>query len=68
MPELPIVVLGMPTDVVPDADLLVGGRRHLDGRPGRHLLIAGDLGPVLDRIQVRQCQIGNFAFDGKTES
>jgi precorrin-6Y C5,15-methyltransferase (decarboxylating) len=36
--------------VVPDADLVVGGRRHLDGVPGRHLVIGGDLGPVLDAI------------------
>ena len=49
MPELPIVVLGMPA-AVPDADLVVGGRRHLDGLPGRHLVIGGDLGPVLDAI------------------
>jgi precorrin-6Y C5,15-methyltransferase (decarboxylating) len=43
------VVLGMPA-AVPDADLFVGGRRHLDGLPGRHLVIGGDLGPVLDAI------------------
>lgn len=49
MPELPIVVLGMPA-AVPDADLIVGGRRHLDGLPGRHLVIGGDLGLVLDAI------------------
>ena len=49
MPELPIVVLGMPA-AVPSADLLVGGRRHLDGLPGRHLVIGGTLGPVLDAI------------------
>ena len=49
MPELPIVVLGMPA-AVPEVDLLVGGRRHLDGLPGRHLVIGGDLGPVLDGI------------------
>ena len=49
MPELPIVVVGMPA-VVPDADLVVGGRRHLEGAPGRHLVIGGDLGPVLDAI------------------
>jgi len=49
VPELPIVVLGMP-GTVPAVDLLVGGRRHLDGLPGRHLVIGGDLGPVLDRI------------------
>ncbi len=49
MPELPIVVLGMPAPV-PDADLIVGGRRHLAGLPGRHLVIGGDLGPVLDAI------------------
>lgn len=50
MPELPIVVLGVPTQVEVEADLFVGGRRHLDGRPGRHLVIGGDLGPVLDGI------------------
>ena len=49
MPELPIVVLGMPA-AVPDADLVVGGRRHLEGVPGRHLVIGGDLGPLLDAI------------------
>jgi precorrin-6Y C5,15-methyltransferase (decarboxylating) len=49
VPELPIVVVGMPA-LVPDADLIVGGRRHLDGLPGRHLVIGGDLGPVLDAI------------------
>jgi precorrin-6B C5,15-methyltransferase / cobalt-precorrin-6B C5,C15-methyltransferase len=49
VPELPIVVVGMP-GAVPEVDLLVGGRRHLDGLPGRHLVIGGDLGPVFDRI------------------
>ena len=56
MPELPIVVLGMPGPVV-DADLVVGGRRHLEGRPGRHLVIGGGginggggLAPVLDAV------------------
>ena len=49
MPELPIVVLGMPARAV-DADLYVGGRRHLEGLGGRHLVIGGDLGPVLDGI------------------
>lgn len=49
MPELPILVVGMPA-AVPGADLFVGGRRHLDGVPGRHLVIGGDLGPVLDAI------------------
>ena len=49
MPDLPIVVVGMPGPVV-DADLVVGGRRHLEGRPGRHLVIGGDLAPVLDAI------------------
>ena len=49
MPELPIVVLGMPA-AVPDVDLVVGGRRHLAGLPGRHLVIGGELGPVLDAI------------------
>lgn len=49
MPELPIVVVGMPA-AVPDADLVVGGRRHLEGVPGRHLVIGGDLAPVLDAI------------------
>jgi precorrin-6B C5,15-methyltransferase / cobalt-precorrin-6B C5,C15-methyltransferase len=50
VPELPIVVVGMPCDPVPPADLYVGGRRHLDGIPGRHLAIGGDLGPVLDAV------------------
>lgn len=50
MPELPIVVVGMPCDALPEADLFVGGRRHLDGRPGRHVAIGGDLGPVLDAV------------------
>ncbi len=50
MPEPPIVVLGMPSEVDVEADLFVGGRRHLEGRPGRHLVVGGDLGPVLDGI------------------
>jgi precorrin-6Y C5,15-methyltransferase (decarboxylating) len=49
VPELPIVVVGMPGPVV-EADLYVGGRRHLEGRAGRHLAIGGDLGPVLDAV------------------
>jgi len=49
VPELPIVVVGMPA-TVPGADLYVGGRRHVDGHGGRHLVIGGDLGPVLDAI------------------
>jgi len=39
----------MPGPLV-DADLVVGGRRHLEGRPGRHLVIGGVLEPVLDAI------------------
>ena len=50
MPELPIVVLGMPSQADVETDLFVGGRRHLDGRPGRHLVIGGDLDHVLDGI------------------
>jgi precorrin-6Y C5,15-methyltransferase (decarboxylating) len=46
VPELPIVVIGMagatPPAVTADADLVVGGRRHLEGLPGRHLVIGGD--------------------------
>ena len=49
MPELPIVVLGMPAPLV-DADLFVGGRRHLEGVGGRHLVIGGDVPAVLDAI------------------
>jgi precorrin-6Y C5,15-methyltransferase (decarboxylating) len=57
VPELPIVVVGMP-GVVPAADLVVGGRRHLDELagaavatpPARHVAIGGDLGPALDAI------------------
>jgi len=49
VPELPIVVAGMPA-AVPGADLYVGGRRHLEGVAGRHLPIGGELGPVLDGI------------------
>jgi hypothetical protein len=49
VPELPIVVVGMPGPTV-EADLVVGGRRHLEGRPGRHLVIGGDVGRVLDAI------------------
>jgi precorrin-6B C5,15-methyltransferase / cobalt-precorrin-6B C5,C15-methyltransferase len=49
VPELPILVLGMPAPVV-DADLYVGGRRHLQGLGGRHLVIGADLAPVLDGI------------------
>lgn len=53
MPELPIVVLGVAGDApvsTGGADLVVGGRRHLDGLPGHHLVIGGDIGPVLDGI------------------
>jgi precorrin-6Y C5,15-methyltransferase (decarboxylating) len=53
VPELPIVVLGVSGDAPPapvDADLVVGGRRHLDGLAGRHVVIGGDLAPVLDAI------------------
>ena len=52
MPELPIVVVGVmggqPSGV--DADLVVGGRRHLHGLPGRHLVVGDDLAVVLDGI------------------
>jgi len=54
VPELPIIVLGVSGDAPAgpiDADLVVGGRRHLAGAGGgRHLVIDGDLGPVLDAI------------------
>jgi precorrin-6Y C5,15-methyltransferase (decarboxylating) len=53
VPELPIVVVGVSEGGSPaaaDAELVVGGRRHLDGLPGRHLVVGGDLGPVLDAI------------------
>ena len=53
MPELPIVVLGVSGDARPatvDADLVVGGRRLLEGQPGRQVVIGGDVGPVLDAI------------------
>lgn len=54
MPELPIVVLGVTGDApvgVVDADLVVGGRRHLAGvERGRRLMVEGDLSPVLDAI------------------
>jgi precorrin-6Y C5,15-methyltransferase (decarboxylating) len=53
VPELPIVVLGVTAgrpEAVPDADLIVGGRRHLEGLPGRHLVIGGDVPAVLDGI------------------
>ncbi len=56
MPELPIVVIGMPGTPV-DADLVVGGRRHLDGVPGRHLVIGGDLEPVLDGIAAERGRV-----------
>ena len=49
MPELPIVVVGLPGPRV-DADLVVGGRRHLEGLPGRRLVIGGEVAPVLDAI------------------
>ena len=52
MPELPIVVVGVmggqPSGV--DADLVVGGRRHLHGLPGRHLVVGDDVAVVLDGI------------------
>ncbi len=44
------MVVGMPGVVPAGTDLVVGGRRHLEGAPGRHLVIGGDLGPVLDAI------------------
>jgi precorrin-6Y C5,15-methyltransferase (decarboxylating) len=52
VPELPIVVLGMPAAAVPEADLIVGGRRHLEGAAGgrRQLVIGGDVAAVLDGI------------------
>ena len=52
MPERPIVVLGVGGGPRPEvqADLVVGGRRHVEGQPCRHLVIAGDLAPVLDAI------------------
>jgi precorrin-6Y C5,15-methyltransferase (decarboxylating) len=66
VPELPIVVLGVAGDahdhVSGDTDLLVGGRRNLAGRPGRHLVIGGDLAPVLDAIAHepgRVCVLGS---------
>lgn len=43
------MVVGMP-GAVPEADLFVGGRRHLDGVPGRHVVIGADVGVVLDAI------------------
>lgn len=56
MPELPIVVVGMP-GAVPEADLTVGGRRHLEGLPGRQLVIGGDLASVLDAIAAEPGQV-----------
>jgi precorrin-6Y C5,15-methyltransferase (decarboxylating) len=56
VPELPIVVLGMPA-AVPDVDLLVGGRRHLEGLRGHHLVIEGELGPVLDGIAAERGRV-----------
>jgi precorrin-6Y C5,15-methyltransferase (decarboxylating) len=57
VPELPILVVGVAGAGVGasppagmDADLVVGGRRHLHGLPGRHLVVGGDLAPVLDGI------------------
>jgi precorrin-6Y C5,15-methyltransferase (decarboxylating) len=55
VPELPILVLGVAGDAPAgpiDADLVVGGRRHLSGvdHAGRRLVIDGDLEPVLDAI------------------
>lgn len=53
MPEFPIVVVGVSGDVpvsADGADLVVGGRRHLEGLSGRHLVIGGDTGQVLDGI------------------
>lgn len=50
MPERITVVgvNGRPPAV--DADLVVGGRRHLDGAGGRQVAVEGDLGPALDAI------------------
>jgi precorrin-6Y C5,15-methyltransferase (decarboxylating) len=49
VPELPIVVLGMPAPMV-EADLFVGGRRHLEGVGGRQVVIGADVPAVLDAI------------------
>ncbi|HEX2043550.1 MAG TPA: precorrin-6y C5,15-methyltransferase (decarboxylating) subunit CbiE [Acidimicrobiales bacterium] len=57
MPELPIVVVGMPRAPLPEADLFVGGHRHLDGLPGRHLPIGGELAPVLDGIDAERGRV-----------
>ncbi|MGI8810257.1 MAG: precorrin-6y C5,15-methyltransferase (decarboxylating) subunit CbiE [Acidimicrobiales bacterium] len=59
MPELPIVVLGMSgeTPVTTAVDLVVGGRRHLEGLPGRHLVIDGDIGAVLDGIAAERGRV-----------
>ena len=58
MPELPIVVVGMPGDPGSvGADLFVGGRRHLEGIAGRHLVIGGDVGPALDAIAAERGRV-----------
>ena len=59
MPELPIIVLGVSGDApdvaaTADADLVVGGRRHLEGLPGRHLIIGGDMRAVLEGIDAER--------------
>lgn len=53
MPEGPIVVLGVSGDGPPPVtgyDLVVGGRRHLEGVTGRRVVLGGDVGPALDAI------------------
>ena len=62
MPELPIIVLGVSGDApdvtaTADADLVVGGRRHLEGLPGRHLVIGGDVDSVLEGIDAERGRV-----------
>ncbi|HEX3394692.1 MAG TPA: precorrin-6y C5,15-methyltransferase (decarboxylating) subunit CbiE [Acidimicrobiales bacterium] len=73
MPELPIVVLGVAgaelgkdaARALQDADLVVGGARHLDAlapRGARRLTITGDLDGVLDAVAAepgRVCVLGS---------
>ncbi|MGI8775975.1 MAG: precorrin-6y C5,15-methyltransferase (decarboxylating) subunit CbiE [Acidimicrobiales bacterium] len=73
MPELPIIVVGVSgtelakdeARAVQDADLIVGGLRHLEalGPPGvPRLTITGDLAEVLDAVEAepgRVCVLGS---------
>ncbi|MDQ6798204.1 MAG: precorrin-6y C5,15-methyltransferase (decarboxylating) subunit CbiE [Actinomycetota bacterium] len=73
MPELPVIVVGVSGSelakdsarAVQDADLIVGGERHLDALAPtgtRRLRVTGDLAAVLDAVEAepgRVCVLGS---------